>query len=359
MAVMRVRYVRRKGPGWYFQPTPTMREAGFHPEALGVDQVAAFARAGALLAEWDAFRRGAEESTPPAKRGSIAWLVELYQKSPEYENYRPKTQAEFDRLADTLCGEWGAFAAAAIERKHVKGFYREQREKLGLDHANRLVKTLRLLLGLAVDEGLVDANHATRMRLEAPAPRAQLWRADEVDAFCAAASVAGRDSIALAVKLAFDLGQRQADVLAMTWSQYDGAGVTLTQRKTGRTIRVPCLPSLRALLDKTKRRAVQIVVSEKTGRPYQQFNFVHLFREIADAAGFGEKQFLDLRRSAAVRLAEAGCTTEEIVAITGHQIARGAQILEVYVPRSSAMAKSAIAKLTRRTKKERKVGKSN
>ena len=46
-----------------------------------------------------------------------------------------------------------------------------------------------------------------------------------------------------------------------------------------------------------------------------------------------------------VRLAEAGCTTPEIAAISGHSIERTERILEVYLPRTRAMASAAIAKL--------------
>ena len=54
---------------------------------------------------------------------------------------------------------------------------------------------------------------------------------------------------------------------------------------------------------------------------------------------------MDLRRTAAVWLAEAGCSVPEIAAITGHEIDRTARILETYCPRTSTMAVNAIAKL--------------
>ena len=64
---------------------------------------------------------------------------------------------------------------------------------------------------------------------------------------------------------------------------------------------------------------------------------------------------MDLRRTAVVRLAEAGCTPPEISAITGHDLDATMAILEVYMPRTLPLATAAIDKLDahrRRTKLE-------
>jgi len=64
--------------------------------------------------------------------------------------------------------------------------------------------------------------------------------------------------------------------------------------------------------------------------------------------------FMDLRRTAVVHLARAGCSVPEIAAITGHSVSLAVSILEVYLPRDSEMAAAAIAKLDawRRQKSE-------
>ncbi|HYN37705.1 MAG TPA: tyrosine-type recombinase/integrase, partial [Rhodospirillales bacterium] len=218
----------------------------------------------------------------------------------------------------------------------------------------------------------------------------------------AAARAAGRPSLQLAVLLGACLGQRQGDILRMTWQQYDGQQVTLRQGKTGILIAVPVMSDLKTLLDEAllksrkqvigqldqarppttsrtsggvtvavrgKRaflrmpiadasapvdaslervdtrmavKASRILVSETTSQPYKVDHFRHEFRRIANVAGLPDLQFLDLRRSAVVRLAEAGCTVPQIAAITGHQLDRTLRILETYLPRNSEMARAAI-----------------
>jgi hypothetical protein len=85
--------------------------------------------------------------------------------------------------------------------------------------------------------------------------------------------------------------------------------------------------------------------------------FTHFPRDRRAAGLPDDLEFRDLRRTAAVQLAEAGCSPPEIAAITGHSIERTAAILEVYVPRNSIMAGHAITKLEdyRRTQQERKL----
>lgn len=109
--------------------------------------------------------------------------------------------------------------------------------------------------------------------------------------------------------------------------------------------------------EKTKRTSPSIVVSEVTSRPYKADNFRAVFADIREAAGLGDVQFLDLRRTAVVHLAEAGCTTAEIAAISGHSIETTQKIMEVYLPRNSTMARHAIAKLE--SHRDCKVGISN
>ncbi|MDF3073003.1 MAG: putative phage integrase family protein [Alphaproteobacteria bacterium] len=124
---------------------------------------------------------------------------------------------------------------------------------------------------------------------------------------------------------------------------------------------MPAVVDLLEELAQTPRAAATIVISEATGLPYREDHFRHQFARLRRLAGLpNETQFRDLRRTAVVRLAEAGCTVPEISAISGHTIERTAQILEVYLPRTGAVAANAIAKLEEyRNRISTKVGNSN
>ncbi len=120
----------------------------------------------------------------------------------------------------------------------------------------------------------------------------------------------------------------------------------MRQRKTGALIAVPVTAELRRALDLAPRTATTIVAAETTRRPYTERHFQATFRRIADVAGLPrDLEYRDLRRTAVVRLAEAGCSVPEIAAISGHELKRTLQILETYLPRNATMAQHAIARL--------------
>ena len=115
------------------------------------------------------------------------------------------------------------------------------------------------------------------------------------------------------------------------------------------------IEELKAELATVPKTSPNMLISETTGRPYLEDNFRHIFADIRAAAGLSDLWFMDLRRTAVVWLAEAGCEVYEIAAITGHSLKHTVTILEVYLPRNATMARNAIAKLSeyrKRTKLE-------
>jgi integrase-like protein len=101
------------------------------------------------------------------------------------------------------------------------------------------------------------------------------------------------------------------------------------------------------MLANAPRTSPTIVISETTGQPYKEDHFRHEFARIRKLAGGlpDSLRFMDLRRTAVVRLAEAGCSVPEIAAVSGHTIDPTARILEVYLPRTALMARAAVARL--------------
>lgn len=343
------------GTAYYFNPTKAMKTAGFTAEALGPDVIAAAARAEVLNGQWDALQKNAP--TGPLA-GTMAWLIREHQRSDEYKGRVSASNEEVDRACKIIGERFGKYQVAAIERRHVKKFYKDQREAGSLHRANTILKWLRYLLFEAIDAGLIQTNPAAKMRVKGTPPRKVIWADAEIAAVEAAAVDQGRASVALAVRLACDLGQRQGDILRLPWSAYDGTRVTIKQSKTGNVVKVKVLPELKAKLDiaMVSKRSPLMVVSEATGRPYQKLQFNRLFRAALEKVpSAAEKQFRDLRRSASVRLAEASCTPQEVANVTGWKIATAMRMLDTYTPPTTALADNAIAKLGRarkRTKSE-------
>lgn len=145
-------------------------------------------------------------------------------------------------------------------------------------------------------------------------------------------------------------------ILRLAWSSYDGSFVKLRQRKTGKPVEIPVTEELKISLDQTPCNSPNIVVNEVTGRPYKEDHFRHEFARIRKKAGLEGLWFMDLRRTAVVRLAEAECSIPEMASITGHELDRTTKILETYLPRTSVMASNAITKLEKYKKRPKLEG---
>jgi integrase len=94
--------------------------------------------------------------------------------------------------------------------------------------------------------------------------------------------------------------------------------MTVKQQKTGKLIPIPVHAHLQAVLDATPSEHLTFLVTP-TGKPYSGNHFGESFREWCDAAGLPKHcSAHGLRKAACRRLAEAGCSANEIAAISGH-----------------------------------------
>ena len=94
--------------------------------------------------------------------------------------------------------------------------------------------------------------------------------------------------------------------------------LTVKQQKTGVTLSIPVHPHLQAVFDATPSEQLTFLTTA-TGKPYGGDHFSRRFREWCDAAGLPRRCTPHgLRKAACRRLAEAGCSANEIMAISGH-----------------------------------------
>ncbi|MBK1968382.1 tyrosine-type recombinase/integrase [Brevundimonas diminuta] len=183
--------------------------------------------------------------------------------------------------------------------------------------ANSMLKVLRAVMRFAVDRGYIQSDPTTGVRmLKYRTKGFHTWTDAEVAQF------ESRWPIGSKQRLGFDLllhtAQRSADVRQMTIHQIAGDRVIVRQEKTGQPIDIPQHPRLQASLGASKLGHVVLLIT-KDGKPYGERGFGNWIKKAAVSAGLPHCSAHGLRKAAARRLAEAGCTTHEIAAITGHQ----------------------------------------
>jgi integrase len=142
------------------------------------------------------------------------------------------------------------------------------------------------------------------------------WTEAEIAAFEA------KHPIGTKPRLAFDLllytAQRRGDVVGMGPQHVAGGFIRVRQQKTGAELEIPLHSALAASLAATPSGHLTYLTTT-FGRPFSAAGFGNWFRDQCNDAGLKNCTAHGLRKAAARRLAEAGCSPHEIMAITGHK----------------------------------------
>jgi integrase len=249
-----------------------------------------------------------------ARPGTMWALALSYFASPEFRTLRPSTQRAYRGIIERLCKDHGDKRAADLRREHVVRLMTARAEQPGA--ANGLRMALRVMMKHAIEIG-VRADDPTR---EVRAIRVRTgghhsWTDDEIAQFERHHPIGSRAQLALALLLY--TGQRRGDVIRMGAQHIRNGALHVKQEKTGVELIIPVHPTLEAVIAAAPRDHLTFVTT-RLGGPFQGSAFSRWFRSECDKAGLPHCSAHGLRKAAARRLAEAGCTAYEIGAITGH-----------------------------------------
>ncbi len=284
---------------------------------------------------------------------TIAWAIRVYRETDEYKDASANTKRAYEPWLKRYEHIWGNIRCRGITRSVFVDFL-DGPEFVGHRPKKMLAAAvMRNIMNVAHNKGKIDHNPCTRLGLKRNKPRQQLWEPEDLAAF-------EREALSLkpdgtpkypegeaAVRynmLLLYTGQRPVDVQSMKREHRKDGRIHVVQQKTGKLVWVREHAELAAELAKPGSRSLHYLVARKDGTPITRGALEHLCLTIRRAAGLGHLQQRDLRRTAAVRLAEVGCTDIEIAAITGHEIDEVKKILETYIPRTMKMADNAILK---------------
>ncbi|MDX2223922.1 MAG: tyrosine-type recombinase/integrase, partial [Rhodospirillaceae bacterium] len=288
-------------------------------------------------------RRAAElndsvDHGPVIRPGSVGWVVKVYRDSDDFARlakgtlkYYARFLADIEKLGQALA--FSSFTRKAVIR-FVDSYAPSMRRSAGA--------VLRNLFNVAIYHGYATENYASNLRTRSPGRRDQLFTEADAAAWLAAADELADELSRRAFILLRYTVQRPCDALRMAYTNYDGDVIRLRQQKTKKLVDVPCHAALRAEIDRWRADRPDVLMCSKGGRALRYWMFSARFRVIADRAGLKHLQARDLRRSAAVLMAEAGATVPQIAAVAGWSIERTSQILEHYIPRTTEMARQAV-----------------
>ena len=283
---------------------------------------------------------------PPA--GVLQALLFRFQQSAEFQfGIEPRTRRDYIKQIKRIEQAFGDFPIKAINDPRATSIFLEWRDKLAqtsLRQADYAYGTLERVLSWALKRRLIQTNPCAKTgKLYHGSRASKIWHDEEVARFLRTAP----PYLRLAMLLAINTGQRQGDLLRLPWSAYDGSTIKLRQRKTGAYVPIPVSDALKDALDTTPRKS-PIMLTNSDHKPWSESGFQGAWGKAAMRAGIRGLTFHDLRGTAVVTLARAGCNEVEIYSITGHKPGDVQAILTThYLPRDAEVASNAIAKLNR------------
>jgi integrase len=303
--------------------------------------------------EFMASYHSAVEQRKRKSADTLVVVLDAFQSSADFRQLADRTQTDYKKHLKAIAAQFGDFPLGALDDRRCRDRFltwRDQMAEKSKRGADYRLAVFARALSWAHGRGLVVCNP-----LERPG---RLYKADRNDAVWSSADEAAfmetaPEHLRLALQLGLWTGQRQGDLLKLTWSDYDGTHIRLRQKKSKRRMLVPVGAPLRVLLDqaKAKRRHAVTILTNTRGKPWTGSGFRCSWGKACAKAEVADVTFHDLRGTVVTRLAQAGCSVPEIATITGHSLRDVDAILDAhYLSRDVTLAESAICKLETRTK---------
>ena len=286
----------------------------------------------------------ARKVAPPT--GVLLALLLQFQDSGEFKfKISERTRRDYIKQIKRIERAFSDFPIKALDDPKSRAVFLEWRDELAqtsLRQADYAYYTLARILSWALKRGLITKNPCSEGGKLYDGTRVnKIWSDEDVARFLYVAP----PHLQLAMMLAINTGQRQGDLLRLSWSSYDGQTIKVRQRKTGAYVPIPVSDELKNVLDATPKRSPLMLVNTD-GNPWSESGFQGAWGKVTSRAGLRGLTFHDLRGTAVVTLARAGCNEVEIYSITGHKPGDVQAILTAhYLPRDGEVASNAIAKL--------------
>jgi integrase len=288
----------------------------------------------------------------PAER-TVADLIFQYRQSPDFKKLRTRTKADYVLQLDKIAKQFGPLSTRAIGDRSIARHLYQWRDSMAASprRADYAIQVLKILLAWSTKRGLVELNRAAGIEKLYVGDRSHIiWSDDQVADFLKVAP----EPMQRALILGLETGQRQADLLRLTWGAIEGDLIHVKQRKGGAPATVPISAVLRQCLDQIPRSDALTVLTKHDGLPFNPTGngFRNAFRDESYSAGIRGYTFHDLRGTFATRRLAEGWTVQEVAMCTGHSL-RDLASLDRYVDRQTATDANAMRIVERAARAER------
>lgn len=292
---------------------------------------------------------GADRTIP----GSVNDLVASWYQSPEWHGLKDLTKKTYRGIIEPFRKKHGDKPVNRLERRHVMAFLAEKSETPSA--ANNLRKRLSQLLDHAIALEWIKANPARLTKAyKVSGEGFHAWDEGEISRFF---EVHGPGTMAhRAVTLMLYTGAARVDAVKLGPMNLKNGRLEYRRQKTAKSngvlVSIPVHPDLAEVLANCP--VDRPFLATAYGKSRSPDGLGNLMREWCDKADLPECSAHGLRKACARRLAEAGATAHEIMAVTGHKTLAEVQRYTETAMREG-LADSAHAKLLSRPNREQTV----
>lgn len=268
---------------------------------------------------------------------SISDLIELYLASNAYQDLKSTTRTSYRMYLHRIEEKFGNLPIRALDERGARTVMRQWRDDVLATRprtADATIGVFRMLLNFALDEEYIGRNPVAALgRLHTKTRREVIWSDAQIATFLAKAP----RHLARVLLLALWTGQRQGDLLSLTWGCFDGKYLRLEQSKSargvsGRRVKILVSAELKKILAEIKSeqrgpsllstpRSWQsdpgVILTNFKGEPWQG-GFRCAWRKAVANAGISGVTFHDLRGTFITLSHRAGATIREIAEASGH-----------------------------------------
>lgn len=289
---------------------------------------------------------------------TVASIIAHY-KATELPTLKPSTRKDYARYIRMIEAKFGTMPLAALAEHGARSVFKDWRQGMATTprKADLAWSVLQRIFSVALDDERITRNPCEAAgRLAKTGTRKEIiWTAAEKAKLAAHAP----RHIYEAFLLAWWTGQREGDILRLTWSNYDGQYIRLQQGKGQRRVTVRVSKELKAMLDKKRASltgqdiaSLSIATTER-GKPWTESGFRASWRKVLarEEISIKGKTFHDLRGTFITEARRAGNSIEDIADMSGHSISHVKSVLEEhYLAVDKTASDSVIVKMERKRK---------
>lgn len=364
MVRIKVRHYLVKNGRGYWQPTPTMRAAGFAARTLGPDGPDAWAQAERLNREWDGHRTAghrpqleAADAPPEAVEAAIAFprgsIGEAFQRYTRLAEWRAKASTTRNKIwwpawRKRIRPYFGDLDPMTVTLEDMSFWRARIAERDGADAAHKAVKVWRALWKVMAAMHYCErgADPSLGLRNAAPQPRHQTWTEGEAVRIVKAAIRRGYGGLAAVVAICWDTQFSPVDARSLRrrhlriepaglWFDVTAEGRAKTGRATIGTVSRRTARLVEAYLAALELDLLEdaFLFRNRSGAPYTEWTLPDDFADVREIAFPGDRRrLMDMRRSGTVEAVAGDATPGAIASKLANSIDTSSKLFKTYSP---------------------------